>query len=408
MLAAVKNYYIGVEGSSQVSSNSSIATVVAELKQLVVGLREEMKDIKLQLNNVDSRISAPYQDVTSLVPHLVPHKCFEELEEANHSYFIMRSVSNDYAGPIPFSLFCEEIDVLNASLRVFSDKVKVHRDNVYIVPYILEVQDIESGDLGYTEDPSSEDFFPMVFFVLKISQDAYGLCVSQLDSEKCNIFVYYSSIFDLPMASYMEKNALLDGVFAKNFPRLHNASAEIKETVRGKLYFELNHSIFPSIIDQSIFIKKGPGNTKKCTDLAAYAPDTNQTPTVQVTTFILVAYWSTLGLVKKKELRDFDKTIEKYYNFFKDPPNEIDDVRRAQQIFMCFCLSQLPSDGHCFFAVPKDEAKLLVEDLEDRYNKMLENFQENERVRSIYPKLLAASELDLPEVPITGKCRVSF
>ena len=43
MLAAVKNYFIGGEGSSKVSSNSSIATVVAELKQLVVGLREEMK-----------------------------------------------------------------------------------------------------------------------------------------------------------------------------------------------------------------------------------------------------------------------------------------------------------------------------------------------------------------------------
>ena len=155
MLAAVKNYYIGVEGSSQVSSNSSIATVVAELKQLVVGLREEMKDIKLQLSNVDSRISAPNQDVTSLVPH----KCFEELEKANHSYFIMRSGSNDYAGPIPFSLFYQDIDALNASLRVFSDKV--YHDNVYIVPYILEVQDIESGDLGYTDDPSQEHYPPI-------------------------------------------------------------------------------------------------------------------------------------------------------------------------------------------------------------------------------------------------------
>lgn len=406
MLAAVKNYFIGGDGSSQVSSNSSIATVVAELKQLVVGLREEMKDIKLQLSNVDSRISAPYQDVTSLVPHLVPHKCFEELEEANHSYFIMRSGSNDYAGPIPFSLFCQDIDALNASLRVFSDKV--YHDNVYIVPYILEVQDIESGDLGYTDDPSSEDYFSMVFFVIKIAKEGYGLCVSQLNSKKCDIFVYYSSIFDLPMASYEEKNTLLNEVFVKNFPRLHNATAEIKETVRGKLYFELNHSMFPSIIDESIVIKKGPGNFKKCTDLSTYAPDTNQTLTVQVTTFILVAYWSTLGLVKKKELRDFDKTIEKYYNFFKDPPNEIDDVRRAQQIFMCFCLSQLPSNGRCFFAVPKDEEKLLVEDLEDRYNKMFENYKEKESVRSIYPKLLAASELALPEVPIIGKCSVSF
>ena len=112
--------------------------------------------------------------------------------------------------------------------------------------------------------------------------------------------------------------------------------------------------------------------------------------------------------MKKKELRDFDKTIEKYYNFFKDPPNEIDDVRRAQQIFMCFCLSQLPSNGRCFFAVPKDEEKLLVEDLEDRYNKMFQNYKEKESVRSIYPKLLAASELALPEVPIIGKCSVSF
>ena len=135
---------------------------------MVVGLREEMKDIKVQLRNVDSRISAPYQDVNSLVPHLVQHKCFEELEEANHSYFIMRSGSNDYAGPIPFSLFCQDIDALNASLRVFSDKV--YHDNVYIVPYILEVQDIESGDLGYTDDPSSEDYFSMVFFVIKIAK----------------------------------------------------------------------------------------------------------------------------------------------------------------------------------------------------------------------------------------------
>ena len=150
MLSAVKNYFIGGDGSSQVSSNSSIATVVAELKQLVVGLREEMKDIKLQLSNVGSRISAPYQDVTSLGP-------LEELEKADHSYFIMRSGLNDYAGPIPFSLFGgQDIDALNASLRVFSDKV--YHDNVYIVPYILEVQDIESGDLGIRPQSTTKIF----------------------------------------------------------------------------------------------------------------------------------------------------------------------------------------------------------------------------------------------------------
>ena len=152
MLSAVKNF-IGGEGSSQVSSNSSLVTVVAELKKLVVHLREEMKDIKFELSSRNSRISEPYQDVTSLGPH----KCFEELEKANHRYFIMRSGLNDYAGPISFSLFGQDIDVLNASLRLLSDKV-YHR-RVYIVPYILEVQDIESGDLGYSSDASLEVFF---------------------------------------------------------------------------------------------------------------------------------------------------------------------------------------------------------------------------------------------------------
>ena len=244
----------------------------------------------------------------------------------------------------------------------------------------------------------------MVFFVIKIAPEAYGLGVSQLDSEKCDTFIYYASFLDVSLASYKEKNALLNKVFEENFPRLHNAPAGITNTVRWKLYFELNHSAYPQIIDASIVLKKG-GNTKKCTDLSTYAPDKDQTITVQVTTFILVAYLSTLGLVKKKEWTDFDRIIEKYYNFFKDPPDEVNDVQHAQQIFMCFCLSQLSSNGRRFFAVLEDEVKLLVE---DPYNKMFEIYTENESVRSIYPILLGASDSDLPDVPINGKCLVSF
>ena len=64
-----------------------------------------MKDIKLELN---SRTSALNQCVTSLGPH----KCFEELQKANHSYFIMRRGLDDYRGPIQFSLFGDDINAL--------------------------------------------------------------------------------------------------------------------------------------------------------------------------------------------------------------------------------------------------------------------------------------------------------
>eukprot|EP00956_Cyclotella_meneghiniana_P040304 scaffold192126_cov69-Cyclotella_meneghiniana.AAC.1 len=60
-----------------------------------------MKDIKLELN---SRTSALNQGVTSLGPH---SKCFEELQKANHSYFIMRRGLDDYNSPIQFSHFVE-------------------------------------------------------------------------------------------------------------------------------------------------------------------------------------------------------------------------------------------------------------------------------------------------------------
>ena len=62
--------------------------------------------------------------------------------------------------------------------------------------YILEVEHFESGDLGYNHDVSSEASSSVVFFVIHIGPEVYGLGVSQLDMEsnKSDTFVYYLSI----------------------------------------------------------------------------------------------------------------------------------------------------------------------------------------------------------------------
>lgn len=118
-----------------------------------------------------------------------------------------------------------------------------------------------------------------------------------------------------------------------------------------KFYLENNPSVYPQIIDDSIFVPM-KGNSKKCTSLFTYAPNNNQPISVQVTTFILVAYYSTLGTVKKKNYTDFDLSIERCYKCFKDLPHEFDtEVAKTQQILMCFCLSQLPAECHCFFSL---------------------------------------------------------